>query len=160
MTALAVCSLVQGSTTHRTSRLKRFIQSWVINTFAVLVAVTLLPGIHYERTVDLFLASLLLGILNAFLRPLLLFLALPLLIFTLGLFTFVINALLLYFVGWILPGFHVRGFWWAFGGALIISFVSLVLNSLTGTGNSRMQFRRGRQPPDDDRGGGGPVIDI
>lgn len=141
-------------------RLKKFIQSWIINTAAVLVAVSIVPGIHYDRTVDLFVASLLLGILNAFFRPILLLLALPLLIFSLGLFVLVINALLLYFVGLLLQGFQVDGFWAAFWGALIISIVSLVLNSLTGTGGSRIEFRRGRRRPPGSNGGGGPVIDV
>jgi putative membrane protein len=136
-------------------KIKKFIQSWIINTMAVLVAVAILPGIQYERPLDLFIASLLLGILNAFIRPILLLLALPLLIFTLGLFILVINALLLYFVGVLLPGFNVDGFWWAFFGALIISIVSMFLNMLTG--NSKVEVRRGKRPP---RDGNGPVIDV
>jgi putative membrane protein len=125
------------------------------------VVVAIVPGIHYEEPLDLLLAALLLGILNSFLRPILLLLALPLLIFTLGLFILVINALLLYFVGLILrPHFYVDSFWSAFWGAVIISVISVVLNSLTGTGSSRLEFRRGRRPRDSDRGGNGPVIDI
>ncbi|HET7623772.1 MAG TPA: phage holin family protein [Verrucomicrobiae bacterium] len=143
-------------------KLKKFLQSWIINTAAVLVAVSILPGIRYDTPLDLFVASLLLGILNAFVRPILLLVALPLLIFTLGTFIFVINALLLYFVGAILQGFHVDSFWWAFGGALIISIVSLVLNSLTGRGATRVEFHRNRRPPppSDKPGGDGPVIDV
>jgi putative membrane protein len=139
---------------------KRFLQSWLINTLAVLVAVHIVKGIHYEKPLDLAVASLLLGILNAVFRPILMFLALPLLIFTLGLFTLVINALLLYFVGNLLrPDFRVDTFWDAFWGALIISVVALVLNTLTGTGGSRVRIERHRPP----RGGGpgsGPVIDV
>src|SRR6266567_4431850 len=98
---------------------KKFIQSWLINTLAVLVAVYVVKGIHYEQPLDLFVASLLLGILNAVLRPILLILALPLLLFTLGLFMLVINALLLYFVGFVLhPHFYVDSFGAAFWGAL------------------------------------------
>jgi putative membrane protein len=142
---------------------KKFIQSWLINTLAVLVAVYLIKGIHYEKPLDLFAASLVLGILNSFLRPIIMLLALPLLIFTLGLFMLVINALLLYFVGFLLqPHFYVDGFWTAFKGALIISVVSLLLNSLTGAGQSRIRVHRGRPPPDAGRhdGGNGPVIDV
>src|ERR1017187_6468862 len=103
-------------------KLKRFIQSWAINTLAVGVAGCIVKGIHYENSPDLIIASLLLGILNAFLRPIILLLALPLLIFTLGLFLLVINALLLYFVGILLhPYFYVDDFWSAFWGALVIS---------------------------------------
>src|SRR5580765_4818674 len=92
--------------------LKKFIQSWLINTLAVLVAVYLVKGIHYQKPLDLAVASLLLGVLNAVLRPILLLLALPLLLFTLGLFMLVINALVLYFVGNLLhPYFSIDTFW-------------------------------------------------
>lgn len=141
--------------------MKKFIKSWLINTLAVLVTVSILPGIRYDKPLDLFIASLLLGILNAFVRPILLLMALPLLIFTLGLFILVINALLLYFVASILPGFHVDGFWWAFGGALIISIVSVVLNSVTGSGKAQIHMRRGGpRKPGPGPGGNGPVIDV
>jgi putative membrane protein len=107
-----------------------------------------------------FVTSLVLGILNAFIRPVMMLLALPLLIFTLGLFTLVINALLLKLVGVLLsPYFVVKDFWSAFLGALIISIVSLTLNLLTGGGTSRVTFRRRSRPPDSDRGDG-PVIDV
>lgn len=141
--------------------MKKFLQSWVVNTLAVLVAVYVVKGIHYTKPLDLLVASLLLGILNAVLRPILMFLALPLLLLTLGLFTLVINALLLYFVASLLqPRFYVDSFWAAFWGALIISLVSIVLNSLTGSGHSRVRVQR-RPPPS--RGGSdgpGPVIDV
>ncbi len=142
--------------------MKRFLQSWVINTLAVLVAVYVLRGgIHYQNPLDLCVASLLLGIFNAVLRPVLMLLALPLLIFTLGLFRLVINALLLYFVGFVLqPHFYVDGFWDAFWGALIISLISVVLHALTGTGGTRVRFEHRRRPPDSGPGCGGPVIDI
>jgi putative membrane protein len=141
--------------------MKKFIQSWFINTLAVLVAVYWLKGIHYEKPLDLLVASLLLGILNAVLRPILMFLALPLLIVTLGFFTLIINALLLYFVGYVLrPHFYVDGFLAAFWGALIISVVGMILNILTGTGNARVRVERRRRSGDSDRDGGGPVIDV
>ena len=82
-----------------TKRSLRFLDVWLINTLAVLIAYYIVPGIHLNRWSDLLIASALLGIINAFIRPILMFFALPLLIFTLGLFTFVINALLLYSVG-------------------------------------------------------------
>ena len=142
---------------------KRFLQGWIINTLAVLVAVYLVSGIHYERPLDLAVASLVLGILNAVIRPFLFFLALPLLIFTLGLFTLIINALLLYFVGKILyPHFHIDSFLAAFWGALIISVISLILNTLTGAGNSRLDIRRQHRSrsPGSGPNDGGPVIDV
>jgi putative membrane protein len=141
-----------------TRKFLRFLQTWAINTLAVALAVIILRGhIHCENNWDLLLASLLLGILNAFVRPILMFLALPLLIFTLGLFTLVINALLLYFVGFLLaPYFQVDSFGFAFLGALIISVVSIALNVLTG--NARVSVKRQHTPKkksDDD-----DVIDV
>ena len=92
-----------------------------------------------------------------------LLLSLPLLIVTLGLFTLIINAALLYFVGWLLkPSFRVDNFSDAFWGALVITLVSLVLNSLTGTGQARITMQHGKPRPPSGKsgGGGGPVIDV
>ena len=141
--------------------LKRFVQSWLINTFAVLITVLILnPRIRYENTVDLFVEALLLGILNAFFRPIMMLLALPLLIFTLGLFMIVINACLLYAVHWLMgTHFEVESFGWAMLGSLIISVISLPLNILTGMGNARVSIQRQKRPPDD-HPGSGPVIDV
>jgi putative membrane protein len=143
-----------------TKKSLRFLQTWAINTLAVALAAVILRGhIHYGQNTDLLLASLLLGILNALIRPILMLVALPLLIFTLGLFTLVINALLLSLVSYFLkPDFQVDGFRYAFLGAIIISVVSIALNVLTG--NTRVTIQR-RPPPekksDDDDG---PVIDV
>ena len=142
--------------------MKKFIKSWAINTLAVLVAVYMVPGIHFkdDSLWTPFVTSLVLGILNAFIRPILMLLALPLLIFTLGLFTLVINALLLYFVSFLLGNyFAVDSFGAAFLGALVISIVSLLLNLITGSSRARVRFQHRRRPPDSE-GGGGPVIDV
>jgi putative membrane protein len=141
---------------------KKFLQSWAINTLAVLVAVYIVPGIRFkdDSLWTPFVASLVLGILNAFIRPVLMFLALPLLLYTLGLFTLVINAFLLYFVSFLLGNyFQVDTFGAAFVGALIISIVSLLLNLITGGTRGRVRIERRRRPPDSDRGDG-PVIDV
>ena len=131
-------------------KLLRFIGTWAINTIAVWVAVEILRDhITVQRQSDLLIAALLLGLLNAFVRPILLLLALPLVIFTLGLFTLVINAVLLYFVGVLLaPHFHVDSFGFAFLGALIISIVSTFLHIATGlSGNARIAISRRPPPP-------------
>jgi putative membrane protein len=143
------------------AQLKEFLQRWIIIMVAVLVATHIVRGIHYDNWQGLLIATLVLGLLNAFLKPVLLFLSLPLVIVTFGLFTIVINALLLYMVGR-LKDFHVDSFKAAFWGALIISIVSLVLNSLTGSGSSRIEFRRGKPGPRSNKtdDGGGPVIDV
>jgi putative membrane protein len=143
--------------------MKKFIQSWAVNTLAVLVAVYMVPGIRFkdESLWTPFVTSLVLGILNAFIRPILMLFALPLLIFTLGLFRLVINALLLYFVSFLLGRyFVVDNFWAAFLGALVISIVSVLLNFVIGGRGSRVRVERRRPPPDSDRGGSGPVIDV
>ena len=146
------------------STIKRFLQGWAITTFVVLVAATLLPGIDYSNDWKvLLLASLLLGVLNAVIRPVLMLVALPLLILTLGLFMLVINALLLLLVGEIVSGFEVKSFGTAVLGAIIISVITLLLNTITGTGKSRIQIKRGSRPsrpPGRDDDGGGPVIDV
>jgi putative membrane protein len=134
-----------------------FLKQWLLLALAVVLAACLVPGIHFTAP-GLVGATLLLSILNAFVRPILVLLSLPLLVFTLGFFMLIINALLLWWVGSILRGFSVDGFKSAFWGALIISIISILLNSLTRTGDSRIHFRRGSgRPP---RDGGGPVIDV
>jgi len=105
--------------------MKEFMIRWASTTFAVLIATGVVPGITFENAEALIWAGLLLGILNAVVRPVLLVLSLPLIVITFGLFIPVVNALLLHFVGggWI-AGFHVDGFWAALWGSLVISAVS------------------------------------
>jgi putative membrane protein len=146
-------------------KLKEFLARWAINTLAVLVASRVVSdGIRFERPIDLLVASLILGMLTAFVRPVLMILSLPILIVTLGLFTLVINAVLLFVVGWLMrPKFVVDSFGDAFWGALVISGVSLILGALTGTSKMRLNVRRkdsnsiDRKPPPP---GGGPIIDV
>ena len=143
--------------------MKKFLKSWAINTLAVLVAVYVVPGIRFtdNNLWTPFVTSLILGILNAFIRPVLTLLALPLLIYTLGLFRLVINALLLYFVSFLLTQhFQIDSFGAAFFGALIISFVSFLLNLITGAARTSVRVEHRRRPPDSGRGGSGPVIDV
>lgn len=144
-----------------TKKILRFLGSWIINTAAVALTVIILRDhISYgDKLGNLLIASFLLGILNAFVRPILMLIALPLLIFTLGLFTLVINALLLCLLSKLLPFFHVDTFGYAFLGALIISIISVVLNALTG--NARVSVQRRRPPPPGNKNdGNGPVIDV
>jgi len=140
--------------------LKKFIKNWLITAFAVLVAVTVMGGhIRYREPADLLVAALLLGVLNAFIRPVMLLLALPLVIVTLGLFTIVINACLLYLVHGVMGSrFEVDSFGWAMLGAVVISVISLPLNILTGNTNTTVKIQR-RTPPKDSNGDG-PVIDV
>ncbi|HYA14295.1 MAG TPA: phage holin family protein [Syntrophales bacterium] len=102
---------------------------WLILTIAIIVASYLLEGIHISGFFSAFFAAAILGILNALFRPVLIILTLPINILTLGLFTFIINALMLKMASGVIPGFEVHGFWTAVFGALIISFISWLLNS-------------------------------
>lgn len=165
MTRSVTLALVMNEKTQPNAQkhgLKQFFQRWLITTLAVaLTAVILKDHIHYTGWKHLLLASLLLGIFNAFIRPIMMLMALPLLIFTLGLFMLVINASLLWLVGYLLkPNFVVDSFGWALLGSLIISVVSIALNVLTGTNKGRLTIRRGGPPPPKSDGGNGPVIDV
>jgi putative membrane protein len=111
---------------------------WLVLTAAVLAASWLLEGIRVDGLLSALLAAATLGILNAFLRPLIILLTLPVNILTLGLFTFVINALMLKIVSEVIPGFTVHGFWPAVVGALIIGAVSWFLNAFVG-GRGKVQ---------------------
>lgn len=102
---------------------------WLILTVSVLITSYFIDGIHASGLLSALFASGLLGILNAFLRPILFFITLPINILTLGLFTFVINALLLMMVSGVIPGFSVAGFGSALLGSLIISIVSWLITS-------------------------------
>ena len=108
--------------------MRHFLFRWAVTTFAVFVAAPIC-GISYSSFGCLLGASLLLGIVNAFIRPVLLLLSAPLILLSLGFFILVVNGLMLLFVGQILPCFRVPGFWNAFFGAMIVSFVSWLLSA-------------------------------
>jgi putative membrane protein len=93
----------------------------------------LVSGIHINRFQDLLLATLVIGLLNVFLKPVIVLLTLPVTVLTLGLFTFVINAVIFYLAAHLVPGFHVAGFGSAFIAALLFSLFSFTLNMLFGT---------------------------
>jgi putative membrane protein len=102
---------------------------WLIVTVAIILASYLLDGIEVKNFFSAFFAAAALGILNALFRPILIVLTLPINILTLGLFTFLINALMLKMASGIIPGFEVHGFWTAIFGSLIISTISWLLNA-------------------------------
>jgi putative membrane protein len=108
--------------------MRHFVFRWLVTTVGVMVASNL-PGISYDSTGALIGASLLLGILNAFVRPILLVLGAPLILLTLGIFILVVNGLMLYWVPSVIGGFHVASFGNAFWGALVISVISWMLSA-------------------------------
>lgn len=97
---------------------------WILNAVALLVVAYILPGITVASFGSALIAALVLGLLNALVKPVLLVLTLPITIVTLGLFLFVLNALVFWLAGSLIKGFVVQGFWWAMLGALIYSVIS------------------------------------
>ncbi len=106
----------------------RLILLWILNALALLAVAYLLPGIHVDGFIGALLAALVLGLINALIRPLLILLTLPITVLTLGLFILVINGLLFWFVGSVLQGFEVGGFWVGVMGALLYSILSSVFS--------------------------------
>uniref|UniRef100_UPI00404943C5 phage holin family protein n=1 Tax=Candidatus Planktophila sp. TaxID=2175601 RepID=UPI00404943C5 len=115
-----------------------FLIRWLVTTIAVFAAEKIIPGIHCNSAGALLGASLLLGIINAFVRPILLLLSIPFIIVTMGLFILVVNALMLMLVAQIVPSFSVDGFWNAFFGSMVISLVSWILSSFFRTSDGRI----------------------
>lgn len=109
--------------------MRHFLFRWAVTAVAVMVACAFNSGVRYDNYGSLVGAALLLGILNAFVRPLLLLICAPLILATLGIFIFVVNALMLRWVPWFVPGFHVDNFTSAFWGAILIAVVSWLLSA-------------------------------
>jgi putative membrane protein len=103
---------------------------WILNAVALLVVAYILPGIVVASFWSAMWAALVLGLINMLVKPLFVLLTLPITIVTVGLFLFVINALMFWLAGSVLKGFQVNGFWWAVGGALLYSLISGFLTNL------------------------------
>jgi putative membrane protein len=109
--------------------MKGLLIRWAINALALLLISQIIKGIEVDNVLSAFVAAAVLGVINAVLRPVLLLLTLPITILTLGLFTLVVNGLMLYIAGAIVEGFHVTGFWSAVFGALFLSLTSWIVNA-------------------------------
>ena len=105
-----------------------FLIRLVANALAILAAAYIVPGIEVAGGLSLLAAALVLGLVNAVVRPILLFLTLPFTLVTLGLFIFLLNAFCLWLTSWLVKGFEVHGFWAAVLGAMIVSVVSWLVN--------------------------------
>ena len=108
----------------------RLLLTWLINALALLALPYLFTSIHVEGVGTALVAALVLGLINTLIRPVLVLLTLPVTLLTLGLFIFVINGLLFWFVGSFVKGFTVEGFWTAVFGAIVYSIISWALSSL------------------------------
>ena len=110
--------------------MKSFLVKWIINAAALMIAANLVDGVFVEGWGAVFVAALILGIVNAVIRLIFLLLTLPLNILTLGLFTFVVNGFMLLIVDSVVGGIDVYGIWPAIVGAVILTVVSSVLSWL------------------------------
>ncbi len=108
--------------------MKGFLVRWLVNIIALITVINIVPGIHSDRLETTVIAALMLGLINAFLRPLVVLFTLPLMVLSLGIFTLFINGFMLYIVSKVVNGFTIAGFWSAFWGALCFSIVSFLLN--------------------------------
>lgn len=108
----------------------RMLLNWVLSAVAVWIVAQVVPGVHVSGAVAALIAALAIGFINATLGLLLKIVTFPLTLLTLGLFWFVINALMLELASALVPGFHVRGFGAAFIGAIVLSLVNLVLKGI------------------------------
>lgn len=104
--------------------------NWIVSTIAILVSSYVLPGVSVKGVVPALVLAVILGIINAILKPILIVLTLPVNILTLGLFTLVINGFLILLAAKIVPGFSVEGFWWAVLFSLVLSLVNGALSGL------------------------------
>lgn len=105
-----------------------FIISLLLGTIAVFVTAYILPGVKVDGWTTALILAIVMGLINAFIRPLLLLLTLPINILTLGLFTFVVIALCVLLASAIVPGFHVDGFWWAMAFGVVLAVVNSFIN--------------------------------
>ncbi|MBT8195344.1 MAG: phage holin family protein [Bacteroidia bacterium] len=109
----------------------------VISSLAVYATAYLLPEVYVDSFVSAIIVAVVLGLLNTFLKPLLVILTIPATIFTLGLFLLVINALIIMLADHLLDGFTVTNFWWALLFSIVLSVITSILNSLSGANKKR-----------------------
>lgn len=109
-----------------------FLLRLLISALGLWLASAIVPGVYVAGVGSLLIAALLLGIVNAIVRPVLVILTLPITIVTLGLFLFVVNAAMLGLVAWLLPGFTLTGFWAALWASVVVSLVSWIASSFIG----------------------------
>ena len=112
--------------------LKPFLAHWATTAVALGATAWVLPGVRVSSLAALLVAALVLGFVNAVIKPLLVLLTLPFTVLTLGLFYFVVNGLSFAFAAWLVPGFGVRSFWSAILGALLVGIVSWFIASFRG----------------------------
>ncbi len=109
-----------------------FIARLFITGLGLLLADALLPGVRFDGAGSLWLAAFLLGLVNAFIRPLFILVTLPLTLLTLGLFLLVVNGLMVLLVAWLMPSFHIAGLWSAILASVIVGLTAWAANAFIG----------------------------
>lgn len=104
--------------------------NWVLSALAIVAAAYILPGVHVQDFLTALVLAVVLGIINAIIKPILTLLTLPITIVTLGLFALVINALMILLATWIVPGFQVDNFLWALLFSVVLSLINAVLQKV------------------------------
>lgn len=158
----AGCGLLPG--VRKQHPLVTLLLRWVINALGIMLAAWLIPGIKYQENNALVIVVVLLGLFNAFLKPMIVLFALPFVVMTLGFGVLFINAGLFLLAARLVKGFEVSSFFAAFLGALIVSILNLVLGRALGDDSFQNRLRRAKRAgsPRGPRsgGGGGDVIDV
>src|SRR3989338_2389575 len=113
-------------------RIMKTIIHWVVSALAILISAYVLPGVHVDGFLSALIVAVVLGVINVFLRPILIMFTLPLTVLTLGLFVLVINGILIMLAAYVVPGFAVDGFLSAFLFGIVLAVVSAVLQSFKG----------------------------
>jgi len=103
----------------------------LINVFALFVVSYLVPGFSFDGATSIVVASVVIGVINTFIKPIIQIVALPISIITFGVFALVVNVALLMLAGWVVPGFHIDGFLSAFVASILLSLVSWFLERMT-----------------------------
>lgn len=106
----------------------------LVTSLAAFAAARLLPGIHIDNYWTAIVLAIVLGLLNVILKPLLILFTLPITIMTMGLFLFVINAVIVLITAYFIKGFHADGFWWALLFSIVLSVFTAILTKLGGAG--------------------------
>jgi putative membrane protein len=119
----------------------RVLLLWACNTAALFVADWLFDGLHFDDEWAVVVAGAVFGLVNWLIKPITTFLALPLIILTLGLALFLVDLLMIYVTSWVVPGFAIEGFWWAVGGTIVVWLVNSVLQSAFGLDDRRHRER-------------------
>lgn len=125
-------SLALGHGDHEGVFIMRFLVHWLVIALALWVTAYLLPGVTVESYQALAIAAIVLGLVNALIRPILTILTLPITILTLGLFYLLVNGFTFLLAAKLVPGFHVAGFWWSVLGALLVSVISAFVGAFAG----------------------------